>query len=420
MKVHIIGSGIIGLFSAYYLHKAGCEVTIIEQTDGNDGCSYGNAGMIVPSHFIPLAAPGMLSKGFQWMFDSSSPFYIKPRLDWSLVQWGIGFMRAANQKKVKQFMPVLRDISLWSKQLYQEIASEKMLDFGFEQNGLLMLCKTEHTLEEEAHTAQIANQLGIAARVLTRTQVHELEPELKPEVAGGVMFEGDTHCMPNLLVKNLKEYLYQRGVEFLYNARLENILSDKNQISELWIDQKGESLKLKTEQVVLAAGSWSEQLAKTLKLKLPIQAGKGYSFTEQQKEQKKLNTPSILTEARVAVSPFQHQIRFGGTMELGGINSKINMLRVKGIVEAVNAYFPDYELAIPKKENVWQGLRPCSPDGLPYIGGSGVFKNLCIATGHAMMGISLAPATGKMVTEACLSKPLSIASSLLSPDRFSK
>ncbi|NUO01320.1 MAG: FAD-dependent oxidoreductase [Saprospiraceae bacterium] len=180
--ITIIGGGVIGLCAAYYLVKENCTVTLIERSRFDDGCSFGNAGMIVPSHFIPLASPGMIEQGIRWMFNSESPFFVKPRLSWALFSWGWQFYRAANQKQATAAGPALRDISVLSKSLYRELAQEPGFQFSFEEKGLMMLCKTMHTLEEEAALAERANALGIEARVLTKEALNALEPEIKPEV----------------------------------------------------------------------------------------------------------------------------------------------------------------------------------------------------------------------------------------------
>ncbi|MCU0329303.1 MAG: FAD-dependent oxidoreductase [Chitinophagales bacterium] len=391
-NITIIGSGIIGLSSAYYLTKSGYEVTIIERGSGNDGCSFGNAGMIVPSHFIPLATPGMIEKGIRWMFNSESPFYVKPRLDWDLVSWGLKFYKAANKRKVDKAMPALRDISLLSKKLYQEIAKEPDFDFAFEEKGLMMLCKTQHSFEEEAEVAEIANKLGIEAKVLSISELHQIEDEVKPDVAGAVFYSGDTHCYPNAFVKQLKAYLQKKGIKFLYNSEVTGFEVEDGRIKKLKINH---SLIHSFTHLVIATGSWSPILTKLLKI------------------------PSILLEARVAITPMaDNLIRFGGTMEIGGINDEINMNRVRGIIKSVPQFFPDYPIEIPAKEKVWYGLRPCSPDGLPYIGRTQKFKNLTIASGHAMMGLSLAPATGKLVQEIIDNEKPSVDIGLYQPERY--
>ncbi|MBA4849105.1 FAD-binding oxidoreductase [Emticicia sp. BO119] len=415
-NVVIIGSGIIGLYSAYYLKQKGHKVTIIERTDGADGCSYGNAGMIVPSHFIPLAVPGMIEKGIRWMFNSESPFYVKPRLNWDLISWGLKFYKAANPKQVEQAMPALRDISLLAKKLYQDFAKEETNDFSFEERGLMMLCKTEHNFDEEAEVAETANKLGIEARVLDVATLHQVEPEVKPDVAGAVYYPGDAHLYPNALVKKLKDLLLKQGVEFLYNTEVADFEVENSRIKSIRT-QSGE--RVAVEELIIATGSWSPILAKQLNINLPLQAGKGYSITLEQRDGKKLNIPSILLEARVAITPMaDNLIRFGGTMEIGGINQDINMNRVRGIIKAVPEFFPDYPIEVPRQEKVWSGLRPCSPDGLPYIGRTRKYKNLIIASGHAMMGLSLAPGTGKLVQEIVDDEKTSIDISLYKPERY--
>jgi len=428
MKTTIIGSGVIGLFSAYYLSKQGYEVTIIERSNGDDGCSTGNAGMIVPSHFIPLAVPGMIEKGIKWMFNSESPFYVKPRLNLDLLSWGLKFYQAANKKQVERAMPALRDISLLSKALYQDLAKTPDLDFAFEEKGLMMLCKTEHHFDEEIEVAQQANELGLKTKILSTKELHEFEPEVKPDVAGAIFYEGDAHLYPNQLVKNLKKHLENIGVKFYYNTEVTGFELEKNEIKKINIRQIVGNLiqnrtanlsELNTENIVIATGSWSPLLADMLNIGLPMQAGKGYSVTYEQNQGKKLNIPSILLEARVAITPMSNNlIRFGGTMEIGGLNDQINMNRVRGIIKAVPNYFPDYQIDIPQKEQIWHGLRPCSPDGLPYIGRTNKYKNLIIASGHAMMGLSLAPATGKLVQEIIDNQKNSIEIDLYKPERY--
>lgn len=428
MNTTIIGSGVIGLFSAYYLNQQGHEVTIIERSNGDDGCSMGNAGMIVPSHFIPLAVPGMIEKGIKWMFNSESPFYVKPRLNLDLLSWGLKFYQAANKKQVERAMPALRDISLLSKALYQDLAKIPNFDFSFEEKGLMILCKTSHVYEEEIAVAKQANELGLKTKTLNINELHQLEPEVKPDVAGAIFYEGDAHLYPNQLVKKLKTHLEKQGVKFLYNTEVTGFEVEKDQIKSIKIKQSvGESTpqrnaacsSLITQHLIIATGSWSPILTKLLDLNLPMQAGKGYSVTNEQKIDKKLNIPSILMEARVAITPMSDNlIRFGGTMEIGGLNDEINMNRVRGIIKAVPNYFPDYRIDMPQKEQIWYGLRPCSPDGLPYIGRTNKYKNLVIASGHAMMGVSLAPATGKLVQQIIDNQQTTLDIELYKPERY--
>lgn len=392
MKVGIIGGGIIGLSSAYYLNKVGHQVTVIDQSPLVDGCSFGNAGMIVPSHIIPLAAPGMIAKGIRWMFNSTSPFYVKPRLHLDLARWGYQFYQHANKHHVAKSIPALKELSLYSKARYQQLFQELPFDFGYHERGLLMLYQTRETEQEEAETAAIANEHGIEARILSPDQIQQLEPDVRVSVRGGVYFPGDAHITPQALVYQWIQFLKDRGVIFLTGSVVQDFTIANKQIKQI----KTDSGEYPFDLVVLAAGSWTGEVAKRLNLTLPMQAGKGYSFTMSNVE-KNIRIPSIFLEARVAVTPMGTTLRFGGTMEITGIDHSINMNRVKGIVDSIPHYYPDMKISLPTPESVWHGLRPCSPDGLPYIGFSTTVENLIVASGHAMMGLSLGPGTGAVV-----------------------
>jgi D-amino-acid dehydrogenase len=412
-EILIVGGGVIGVCSAYYLSQSGHKITILDKSSMQDGCSYGNAGMIVPSHFIPLAAPGMISQGIRWMFDAESPFYVKPRLNADLISWGLKFYKAANEKTVNAAMPVLRDLNLNSRNLYAEMAKHEDLKFAFETKGLMMLCKTEKTAEEEAHVAGIAKSLGLTARILSKSELHQLEPEVKPEVLAAVYYPGDAHLHPNQLLKGLKTYLTAKGVVFKSDTEVTGFKNENGKITEV-ITDKG---SFKADEIVIAGGSWSQHIVKHLNLKMPLQAGKGYSITMDLPE-KKLQIPSILLEARVAMTPMDNQLRIGGTMEIAGINQEINLRRVTGILKAVPDYIPSYRFSVPEKSAIWSGLRPCSPDGLPYVGRINAYGNVTIASGHAMMGLSLAPVTGKLVNDIISGEEPFIDISLLSPERY--
>lgn len=412
-NIGIIGGGIIGLSSAYYLTKAGHQVTIIEQSDLKDGCSFGNAGMIVPSHLIPLAAPGMISKGIRWMFNSTSPFYVKPRLSGDLIKWGYHFYKNSTKEHVAKAAPALKEISLLSKAMYQHLAKELPFDFGYHERGLLMLYQTKETEHEEAETAALANKHGIEAHVISSEDVQKLEPEVKVKARGGVYFPGDAHITPQSLVNQLMTFLKEKNVKFQTSTTVQDFIIESGKIKTIQTDQGDFSF----DDVVIATGSWSGLLAAKLDLSLPMQAGKGYSFTIPNMV-KNVRVPSIFLEARVAVTPMSNSLRFGGTMEITGVDHSISMNRVKGIVDSIPRYYPEMQVSMPNKEEIWHGLRPCSPDGLPYIGRSKKITNLVLATGHSMMGLSLGPGTGKLVSELVNQEKTSIGIDAFTPERF--
>jgi D-amino-acid dehydrogenase len=393
-KVLIIGGGIVGLTSAYYLQKKGYEVTILDKGDITDNCSFGNAGMIVPSHFVPLAAPGMIKQGIRWMFDSKSPFYVRPSLNANLINWGLKFMKHATAKHVSHSAEPLRDLSLLSKKLYEGLAKEPDFDFELTNNGILAFYKTEKAGEEEAHLAARAIELGLDMAVLSVDECRALQPDLKLDVLGAVHYRCDAHLYPTKLMNALLKYLTNNGVKIERGKEVDKIETAGNRIMKVFTGNQA----WEADQYVIATGSWSPAVAKMADIKISLMPGKGYSFMEPE-PQNRLTIPALLCEARVAITPMNGQIRYGGTMELDKINNRINMQRVKGIVESVPAYFPDLKPAIPAEKDIWYGFRPSSPDGLPYIGRSEKRENLVIATGHGMMGLSLGPATGLLVSQ---------------------
>ncbi|WP_291287688.1 FAD-dependent oxidoreductase [Flavobacterium sp.] len=402
-RVSIIGGGIIGLCSAYYLAKEGYEVTIFDQSPMDDGCSYGNAGMIVPSHIIPLAQPGMIAQGMKWMFDSQSPFYVKPRLDANLIKWGLQFYKHANEKHVEKAMPALRDLSLLSKELYQDFARENN-SFFYEEKGLLMLYKTDKVAHEMFHEAREAEKLGLQVDYLSAAAIAKLENGTKTDVLGGIHYKGDAHLYPQKFMQFIKEELKRLKVEIHSGTTVQDFVFDHHKITKIVTD-KG---TFATDEVVLAAGSWSPSLAKKLGVSVSILPGKGYSFTLKDKNHKP-SIPSILCEGKVAVTPMNNDIRFGGTMEITHTgDTKINKNRLQGIINSINEFYPEMQVEMPENKDTWFGFRPCTPSGMPIITRAKKVVNLTFATGHAMMGLSLAPATGKIITEIISGKTPSV------------
>ena len=413
-NIAIIGGGIIGLSTAYYLNRSGHRVTIFDKGNLDDNCSVGNAGMIVPSHIIPLAAPGMISKGIRWMFNSKSPFYVRPRLSKNLIKWGVKFYAHANHGHVMRSIPLLKEISSLSKQLYQELARENHFDFGYEEKGLLMLFKSAETEREEIEAAKVANQFGLEARVLSLAEAQRLEPFVKLEARGAIYFPGDAHINPQTLINKLMDHIQQRGVAVFPNTNIEDLVIKGEQIKGVRVQNDVQMF----DEFIVAAGAWSGTFCSRLGIDLPMQSGKGYSFTLNDVKHN-VRIPTLLLEGRVAVTPMGTSLRFGGTMEIGDTNRSVNMNRVKGILETIPKYYPEMNVQLPEEKAIWSGLRPCSPDGLPYIGRSSKLKNLIIATGHSMMGMSLGPATGKLVTELVDEVPCSMDVCAFGPDRFS-
>lgn len=402
----------VGLCSAYYLSELGYDVTVISDDDKKKGCSYGNAGMIVPSHFIPLAAPGMVMMGLKWLLKPDSPFYIKPRFSRDLMSWGWKFYKAATPAKVHKAMFVLKDMNMTSRSLYLQLAEKESLDFALKTKGLFMLCKTKHALEEEIMVASHARQLGMIAEVLSAEEMMKMDSGVDMDVEGGVYFPMDAYMVPGLFMSGMRELLEKRGVKFI-SEQVTELSMRGSRITAVQTTEES----LRADEVIVAAGAWSSSLLKALHVNIPMQGGKGYSIMVE-KPPVYPGICALLSEARVSVTPMNGAVRFGGTMELNGTDRTVNNRRVGGIYKSIPDYYPQFKNTDFRSSDVWVGLRPCSPDGLPYVGKFKHYDNLTAATGHSMMGMSLGPVTGKIIAQVISGQKTDINISLLNPDRY--
>ncbi|PWT75675.1 MAG: FAD-dependent oxidoreductase [Bacteroidetes bacterium] len=413
-NVFIIGGGIVGLSSAYYLRLSGCEVTLIDKSDFRDNCSYGNAGYVCPSHFIPLATPGIVRQGLKWIFNSASPFYVQPRLNYALLEWGIRFIRSATRAKVEKAAIPLRDISLLSQKEYESWASQPGFEFSYQHKGLMEIFQTQQKADQALHTVHQALELGLEAKLLSMEELRLMEPQTRINAMGAIYFGCDAHLYPNRLMESLNAVLKKMGVRFLPNEEVRGFLTSRAGVEKV-VTVNGQYA---ADEVVVAAGSWSREMASQLHVRIPLVPGRGYSITLENNSYR-LNYPAVLMEGRVAITPIDgNKIRFGGTMEITSTQTPPRIKRVQGILSAVKSYFPDFDTPLPPEDKIWYGYRPCSADGLPYIGRSRKCKNLVIATGHSMLGLSLGAGTGKLVDEIILDKPRSMDITPFDVDRF--
>lgn len=393
-KTLIIGAGVMGLCSAYYLHKKGHQVTVLEKSNGGQGASFVNAGYLTPSHIVPLAAPGVITKGLSMMMDPKSPFYIKPRWDVDFLKWAWDFHKSSTQEKVDKAAPIIKDINLLSSGLYDEIRESGDLgDFHLEKKGLLMIYQTDSYGDAEKKVAATAKELGLEVSHLNDDTLKELHGDTQVTGKGALHYFCDSHTTPTVFMAKMKEYLLKKGVQINYGEEVKEFDYSNGKIHKVQSDKK----TYQPDNVVLASGAWSNNLVKQLGLRLQVQAGKGYCIDVHRPTG--IELPAILMEAKVAITPMDGFTRFAGTMEFSGINFDINMSRVEAIAEAVKKFYPEIEITPEDIKNAKCGLRPVSPDGLPYIGKMNSLYNLFITTGHAMMGWSLGPATGKLISE---------------------
>ena len=412
-NVIILGGGAIGLTTAYYLNRSGFNVTIIDADEPNSetNCSWGNLGMIVPSHIVPLAAPGVIKQGLKWLLDAESPFSIEFKPSLELLSWLLKFRKAANPSHGERGAKLLQELGLRSRKLYLDIG--KKIDIGLETNGILMLCNSESALEEEFKISKMARDLGMEAIDLDQSGVQKIETGMRVDVKGGVHYPLDCNIDPILFMPLMKKHLVQNGVNINYNKPVTEIVVNQNKVESV----KSNDKSWLGDYFVLSAGSFSSKLVKQIGLKMPLMSGKGYSYTLEL-PQKKPSVPAILIEARIASTPMGGKWRFGGTMTVTDSNRLINKKKLNAMARYVKNYYPEYESSWVNGFKPWVGLRPLSADGIPYIGSFKKFPNLIAATGHAMMGISMAPVTGEIVNNIISGQKPNFNLNMLSPDRF--
>lgn len=411
-EVIIIGGGVIGLCSAYYLQKAGHQVAVIDNGNGRHGASHGNCGMIALSHLSPIASPGMVSKGLRWMLSPKSPFYIRPRLSSELISWGRKFYRSSTQAHVDSSLQPFGDYLQLSKKLFQELSTTSD-GYFFQESGLLVAYQTDKSEAAEIKEAEVGQQFGLDVRVLSQEQIAEIEQAAHLKAKGAIYYGGDMHLHPGKFIQYLKSHLEDQGVLFHWNATVKEFQREGGQIQSV----RTNFGNISADEFVLTAGAWSGQLAKSLNLSLPMMPAKGYSF-DLPSGSHHPSIPTILSEGKVAITPMGKSIRFGGTLEITKLgDQQVRMKRIDGMLQTVRRFYPDLSIQQPSPDEIWSGYRPCSPDGLPYLGRDQHSQNLIVATGHAMLGLTLGPATGKVVQELVQKEQTSIEIDFLHPNR---
>lgn len=410
--VVIIGGGVIGLCCAYYLQQEGLEVTVIDRGNISDGCSFGNMGYVSPSHFIPIATPGIVSQGLKWMLSSSSPFYIKPRLNMDLIRWGLQFWKKANASNVAAAAPQLNNLLQLSRALTVDLKNELPQSFDLTEKGIWMLYKSAKTAEHEKHLAEQAAGYGLKTILCNAAAVQDYEKDVEVDVVGGVLYLDDCHLNPGAFMQALHQYLQQKGVRFYLDTDVAGFEKSNGRITQVQTS-KG---SIACTELVIANGSWMQKISQKLAIDVLMQPGKGYSITYDNLSHN-LAYPSILVDDRVATTPIGQRLRIGGTMELSGHSDTILPKRVQAIYTAFKKYYPSLDIAQPDTNNAWYGYRPVTPDGLPYIGRHGKYSNLCYAGGHAMLGVSAAAGTGKLIAQLLKGQPTEIDIRAFSPER---
>ncbi len=412
-SVVVVGSGIIGLCCAYYLVEKGHEVTLLDEgPEDSKNCSTGNSGLIVPSHFVPLASPGMIQYGLGQMLQEGSPFGVRSPFDPEFLKWAKLFALACKRNKIELLAPLLIDAHMASKALYLEMEGDSNQGFAVRQNGLYMLCHSEFEMIEQAESLEFAGKLGIESRMADAQEMQSRFPGISSKIRGGAFFPHDASIDPELMLNWLRKELKTK-VNFRFHSPVTAFDIGASRVRSA----VSENRKIAGDQFIIATGSSLEASCRMLGAFVPTQSGRGYSVTLEIPNG--IPTSSCIDgSARLAITPLGDQVRFGGTMEIGGSLDKVNEERIETMKTSIQALFPEIPRRNIEEAPVWSGLRPLSPDGLPYIGKLAKTDNVYVAGGHAMMGVSLGPITGKLISELISGDKPSLDLNIFNPNRY--
>jgi D-amino-acid dehydrogenase len=392
-RVVVIGGGVIGLCVAVALERRGCGVTVLEAKTTGHGASFVNAGWIAPSLAGPVPAPGLVRTSLRWMLRPDSPLYIQPKPNLDLLRWLIAFWRRCNARDYRAGLEATAELNRRTMPLYDELAAAGVT-FEMHQSGIVLASFSPAALERDLAEIESLRPFGVEVQgPFHGDTARELEPALGPAIAGAVWVTTDRHIRPDALTQGLVRHLHGRGVVIRTGTTVTGFEGTNGQITAVLTDRG----RLEAEAVVICAGAWSGQVARLAGVRLPIQGGKGYclDFAPPPRE---VRHPIYLHEARVAVTPLEGMVRLAGTMEFSGNNDTIRPARVAAIARQAACCLSDWP-ADYRQAEVDRGLRPMTPDGLPIIGLLPGHRNLAVAGGHAMLGVTLAPATAEALTE---------------------
>jgi len=407
----VVGAGAIGVASAHYLAEAGFDVTLVDRDEVGRGCSFANAGLIVPGHSQALPGPGVVAQGLRHLLRRDSPFTIRPRPDPSLARWLLAFRAACGPETYRRTTRVLTELSLASLALFQDLVGREGLDFGFRSGPLINAYTSEGWSARAVGFARELDEQGIPCRIADADEARELEPALAPSVRGALVIEdqasGDCHAY----VRSLADRLTARGVTSLVGRPVERVLVRGGKAVGVVL---GGGEELEADLVVLAAGAWTSRLTEPLGLRLPIQPATGYSCTLPAWTGAP-RTPVIFDDDHVVVLPLEGRVRFAGTLELAGFRDSPDPVRYAAVVRSGRERLRDVP---PEEGEAWFGFRPLMPDDLPAIGRVPGVEGAIVAAGHGTLGFTQSPITGRLVAELATGETPTVDPAPFRPDRF--
>lgn len=414
-RVIIVGGGVIGAACAYFLKKAGWDrVTVLDRGPFGKGCSHGNCGFVSPSHVLPLTVPGAIGQTLKALVSRNSPFAIKPRFDWALWSWLFQFARRCNERDMFEAAQGIQALLQSSRRLYDELMATEPFDCEWQPRGLLFPFRTQAGLEHHDQTAELLRtSFGTSITRFTGDEVRDLEPSLKRGLAGGWHYPSDAHLRPDKLMSSWHRVLTDWGVTIRDDCDVKSFVRDGGRAVRVVTPRE----EIAADAFVVAAGALTPWLNRELGCQIPIQPGKGYSIT-MRRPAKCPALPMLCEEDRVGITPMLSGYRLGSTMEFAGYDASLNRRRLTLLTTGAAHYF-DEPVSEPIEEE-WFGWRPMTPDSVPIIDRTPAMDNVLIAAGHNMLGVSMAPATGKLVAELLTKQSPHVDASRYSLSRFSR
>jgi glycine/D-amino acid oxidase-like deaminating enzyme len=397
----VIGGGAIGLCAAFYLRQAGAEVVVVEAGDLGAGASRGNAGWVCLSHSAPVPAPGAVWHALRSLGQPDAPLYVSPRPSVAFLTWLLAFFRSCNRSTFERGYAAVAQFGRCTFDLFAQLESAGVKT-GLRRSGIVHAFLSAD--EAEHHRALQARMswagYSVPDTVERGSAVRSLEPALSEAVKAAYLIEGEGVLDPMLFISSLAAHLRQRGVCIMERAPAARLCRDGGSIRSVVAGDR----ELECSSVLIAAGVWSADLARQVGIRLPLQSGKGYSFS--------IDLDPAPTRAlyfgdkRIAVSPIDGTTRLAGAMELSGNNRDLDWRRIVTIAHGSRPYLGNWYSQtedLPRLvHDTWVGGRPMLPDGIPVLDRLPTVDNVYLATGHAMLGITLAPASGQAMAQLML------------------